>query len=182
MKHLLPPLPRLVIAAVAGLLPITGVAAEPAHPVKPLLWKVEGPAMAEPSYLFGTLHLGDKAVVTLHPAAEKAFGVATGLHVETAMDPASQIASMRAVMRDDGKTLNAAIGKDLAKRLDTELKAVNPELDAQPFQGFRTWMMAYSLPYLEQQMAGMKPLDLVLWERAEKEGKKTAGMQTVAHL
>jgi len=179
MKHLLMLLARTVVTAMAGWLPLTGAAVELEHPEKPLLWKVEGSAMAEPSYLFGTIHLGDKSVVTLHPAAEKAFGAATVLHVETAMDLASQMASMRTVMRDDGMTLYAAIGKDLAKRLDTELKAINPELDAEPFQGFRTWMMAYSLPYLEEQMAGLKPLDLVLWERAEKEGKKTAGMQAM---
>jgi uncharacterized protein YbaP (TraB family) len=59
-KHFLMLLPRLVVTLVAGLLPISGSAAEPVHPVKPLLWKVDGPGMAEASYLFGTIHLGDK--------------------------------------------------------------------------------------------------------------------------
>ena len=170
-------LPRLVVTAVAGWLPMAGQAAEPVHPVKPLLWKVEGQGMEKPSYLFGTMHLGDKAVVTLHPAAEKAFGEATMVHTEVALDMASQMESLQGMMRDDGKTLDAAIGAELAERLDEELKLVNPAFNAAPFQVLRTWVIAYMLPYLEEQMAGIKPLDLVLWERAVNEGKKTAGMQ-----
>ena len=41
------------------------------HPVKPALWKVEGKDLTKPSYLFGTIHLGDPRVVKLHPKAEK---------------------------------------------------------------------------------------------------------------
>ncbi|MCW1926359.1 TraB/GumN family protein [Luteolibacter arcticus] len=153
--------------------------AEAEHPAKPLLWKVEGPGIEKPSYLFGTLHVGDKKVVTLHPAADKAFKESAVVHTEAAFDMESQMASMPLMMRDDGKKLDAVIGEDLAKRLAAELKAINPELDATPFQPMKTWMVAYSLPFLPEQMKGIKPLDMVLWERAEKEGKKTAGMQEI---
>lgn len=36
------------------------------------------------------------------------------------------------------------------------------------------------LPMLPFQLEGGKPLDMALWDRAEKAGKKTAGMQTTA--
>ena len=170
---------RLAIAGTLGLSAIIPASAGPEHPVKPLLWKVEGPGLAEPSYLFGTMHLGDKAVVTLHPAAEEAFKKSAVLHAEVPLDMASQLASLDVMMRGDGKTLDEVIGEKLAKRLDLELKKINPELDSKPFQPMKTWVMAYSLPYLPEQLAGIKPLDLVLWERAEMEGKKTAGMQEI---
>lgn len=35
------------------------------HPVKPALWKVEGKDLTKPSYLFGTIHIGDPRVTTL---------------------------------------------------------------------------------------------------------------------
>ena len=38
------------------------------HPAKPLLWKIEGKDLVQPSYLFGTIHIGSAAVVTLHVA------------------------------------------------------------------------------------------------------------------
>ena len=155
------------------------VCAAPEHPAKPLLWKVEGPGVEKPSYLFGTMHIGDKAVVTLHPAADKAFEAASALHTEAPLDMKSQLGSMKIMMREDGKQLDDAIGEDLAERLAAELKNINPELNAVPFQPMKTWMVAYSLPFLPEQMKGIKPLDLVLWERAEKAGKKTAGMQEI---
>ncbi len=148
-------------------------------PAKPLLWKIEGQEGGAVSYLFGTMHLGDKAVTTLHPAAEKAFKASTVFHAEVALDMASQMAAIGVMMRGDGKTLDEVIGEKMSARLDAELKAINPELDAKPFQMMKTWMMAYSLPYLSEQLAGIKPLDLVLWERAEMDGKKTAGMQEI---
>jgi uncharacterized protein len=179
MKLLKLPLPRLAVNAAAILASVSALCAEPLHPVKPLLWKVEGPGLAKPSYLFGTMHIGDKAVVTLHPAAEKAFEASTTVHTEAQLDMKSQMASMADMMRADGKSLDDVIGKDLSERLAAELKAIRPELDAAPFQPMKTWMVAYSLPFLAEQMAGIKPLDLVLWERAEKAGKKTAGMQEI---
>jgi uncharacterized protein YbaP (TraB family) len=172
-------IPRLAIAA-ATLLSVMvplGAAPEQQHPVKPMLWKVEGPGLEKPSYLFGTMHVGGKSVVTLHPAAEKAFESATVLHTEAAMDMKSQLASMKDMMRTDGKMLDASIGEDLAKRFETELKKVNPDLDSAPFQPMKTWLVAYMIPFLPEQMKGIKPLDMVLWERADKAGKETAGMQ-----
>jgi uncharacterized protein len=179
MNFLTRPIPRLAIAAASFLSAIASVGAAPDHPVKPLLWKVESPGLEKPSYLFGTMHIGDKAVVTLHPAADKAFEAATVLHTEAALDMKTQMASMKVMMREDGKQLDAAIGEDLAKRVDAELKKINPELSAAPFQVMKTWTVAYLLPFLPEQVAGIKPLDLTLWERAEKAGKKTAGMQEI---
>jgi uncharacterized protein YbaP (TraB family) len=169
------------VAAVAlaclGLLAPAGAA--PGHPVKPLLWKIEGPEIAQASYLFGTMHLGSEALVTLHPAAEKAFAASTKVHTEVPLDAASQVAAAGVMMRDDARNLTAVVGEVLADRLELELKAVNPELDTAPFEPLKTWVVAYTLPFLPEQMAGIKPLDLVLWERAVEAGKKTAGMQEV---
>lgn len=166
-----------IVFACVGLLGAAGAA--PGHPVKPLLWKIEGPGVAKPSYLFGTMHLGSEALVTLHPAAEKAFTAATTVHTETQLDAASQVAAAGVMTRGDGKTLTEVVGEELAERLETELKAIHPELDLAPFEPLKTWVVAYSLPFLPEQMAGIKPLDLVLWERAVEAGKKTAGMQEI---
>ncbi|MCW1884818.1 TraB/GumN family protein [Luteolibacter flavescens] len=172
-------IPCLSFAATALLSFISPVHAEAEHPVKPLLWKVEGPGVEKPSYLFGTLHVGDKRVVTLHPDAEKAFKESGAVHTEAPLDMKSQIASMPLMMRGDGKKLDDVIGEELAKRVEKELKTINPDLDATPFQPMKTWMVAYTLPFLPEQMKGIKPLDMVLWERGAAEGKKTSGMQEI---
>src|SRR5690606_16831784 len=62
---------------------------------KGLLWKLEKPGEM-PSFLFGTMHLTDPRVVTLPPAAQKAFDGADTVIIETTevLDQAKLMAAM----------------------------------------------------------------------------------------
>ena len=169
---------RRIALSVAACLSLAPLHAEPDHPLKPLLWKIEGPAVEKPAYLFGTIHIGKTAAAKLHPVAEKAFNESTSFHAECSFDPATQTASIGMVTRTDGKELSESIGPDLSKQVEAELKHINPALDTTPFQTVKTWYVAYMLPMLSYMLDGSMPLDMDLWNRAEKAGKKTAGMQT----
>jgi uncharacterized protein YbaP (TraB family) len=160
--------------------PAARAEAELKHPLKPLLWKVEGKGLARPSYLFGTIHISKGPAVTLHPAAQKAFDDSSNFYAEVPLDTASQMATMPLMMRQDGKTLDEAIGEELAAGLNAELKRINPALDSTPFQPMTTWAAAVLPQILPHQMEGGKPLDLKLWDQAEAADKKTAGMEKPA--
>ncbi|GAA5122325.1 TraB/GumN family protein [Luteolibacter yonseiensis] len=166
----------LTLGGIAG----SSLAAAPEHPVKPLLWKVEGDGLKQPSYLFGTIHLSVPPVGTLHPAAETAFKAADVVCTEIPLDTATQMEIVPMLMRKDGKTLDESIGDKLAKELNDELKQVNPQLDSTPFQSLKTWGVAVTVPMLPYQLKGEQPLDAKIWERATKEGKATGSLETVA--
>jgi len=155
-------------------------AAEPEHPVKPLLWKVEGNGLKQPSYLFGTIHLSVPPVGTLHPTAEAAFEKADVVYTEIPMDAATQMEVLPMLMRKDGKTLDESIGEKLTKELNDELKQINPQLDSTPFQSLKTWGVAITLPMLPFQLKGEQPLDAKIWERATKEKKGRDALETAA--
>jgi uncharacterized protein YbaP (TraB family) len=148
------------------------------HPVQPVLWKIEGNGLKDPSYLFGTIHLGDPRVTKLHPKAEKAFEAADRFYGEIDLNPAKQIALMALFVRKDGKTLSEAIGPDLSKKVKAELKAIHPAFGSQPFEPMKTWVVAIQLPTLGLQLSGKQPLDAVLFERARKDEKKVGGLET----
>lgn len=148
------------------------------HPVKAALWKIDGPDLKKPSYLFGTLHLGDPRVTTLHPKAEEAFKEADHFYAEIDLDPQSQFAIIPKLMRTDNKTLTESIGPKLAQKLNTAFKDINPALSAAPFNTMKTWVVYATLPILELQMSGKKALDVVLYERAMKEGKEVGALET----
>lgn len=148
------------------------------HPVKTALWKVEGKGLKKPSYLFGTIHLGDPRVTTLHPNAEKAFKASDHFYAEIDLDPAKQMAMAAKVMRTDGKTLSASIGPKLSKQLNQALKDVNPALDSTPFESMKTWVIGTMIPVLEMQLSGKKALDVVLYERAQKDKKVVGALET----
>ncbi|RYD61699.1 MAG: TraB/GumN family protein [Verrucomicrobiaceae bacterium] len=171
-------LARTVMFLAAGCLAVNAQEAAPKHPEKPLLWKVEGDNLKNPSYLFGTIHLSTPPVGNLHPAAEKAFESANVVLTEIPMDLKTQMAMVPMFLRQDGKTLDDAIGEKLAAELNAELKAINPELDSTPFQTFKTWAIAMILPMLKSQLTGDKPLDSKLWDRATAAGKETGALET----
>lgn len=164
------------------LLPLTfSTAAEaPAHPLKPMLWKIEGKGLTKPSYLFGTIHLGSGPLATLHPTAEKAFQACDVLYTEIPSDEKTQLAVTQSMVRKDNKTLVQSIGEKLKNQVETELQAINPALDITPFQPLKTWVVAISLPMLKAQLAGEESMDTNLWKRAEEAKKQTDSIETTA--
>lgn len=148
------------------------------HPVKACLWKVEGKGLKEPSWLFGTIHLGDPRVTTLHPNAEAAFEAADAVYTEIDMSPAAQLAVAPLMMRSDGKKLTEAIGPKLTKQLNTVLQGINPALNTAVLEPLKTWAVAATLPILELQLQGDQALDAVLYQRAKKDRKSVGALET----
>jgi hypothetical protein len=174
MKYLLP-----AIALLFAITPISAHAeADLKHPVKPLLWKIEGGDLKKTSYLFGTIHLGGGPLDNLHPTAEKAFEESSLVLTEIPMDAKTQLGMTAGIMRKDGKTLSASIGPELTKQLDAELGAINPALNSELFQPMHTWAIAFSLPMLEAQLLGSTAIDKMIWDRAVKAEKKTDAIET----
>ncbi|MFD0893378.1 TraB/GumN family protein [Luteolibacter ambystomatis] len=168
---------RITWLAITIALPGLARTEEPACPVKPMLWRIDGKDLAKPSFLFGTLHVGNKVVTTFHPATVRAFNCAGIVYTEVPMDPASQVAASAAVLRTDGKTLTEAIGKQLTRQIEEELRAIKPGLDVTPLQPLKTWTAATVIPVLRSQLTGGKALDALVWERATNAGKQTAAIE-----
>ena len=152
--------------------------ADDVHPLKPMLWKVEGNGLTQPSYLFGTIHIGKPPVCNLHPAALKAFDSAESLYTEIAADETTVKLLSSLSKRTDGKSLYESLGKDRCTRVNELLRTINPAVTTKPFHNLSTWYLAATMPLLSYQLVGYKPLDLVLWDKATKAGKKTAGLET----
>lgn len=149
----------------------------PEHPLRPLLWKVEGKGLEKPSWLFGTIHLGDGPVAHLHPAVAKALASSDAVYTEVSMDPATQLGLARHFVRDDGKKLSDSIGEELHKQFAAELKAVNPALTPVVFESFKTWAVAVTVPLLKAQLSGATPLDGIIWQKAKEAGKTTGALE-----
>ncbi len=148
------------------------------HPVKPLLWKIEGKGMKKPSYLFGTIHLSDERVATLHPQAQKAFDQADVFFAEVDLSPEKQVTATTYLMRKGDESLSEIVGEKVVAALDRELKAINPQLSSKVFEPMNIWAIGAALPLLEDQLQGKKPLDMQLWEKATQAGKKTGALET----
>ena len=146
---------------------------------KPFLWKIEGESAT--SYLFGTIHLPDARVTTLHSSVEQAFKDSEYVYTEITLDTSDMLAQVNLLMLEADKTLVDIVEPELLQRANSLLENINPVLTIEPFLKFKVWALATSLPLLEQQLnnPGTLPLDAQLYQRAGAEGKGTGGIETM---
>ena len=147
---------------------------------------VDTPALVQletdpPSWLFGTIHMPDPRVTTLHPDVETAFRDADAVFTEIPMDPASAIAAASSTLRSDNRTLLDVLPQETWERLDTRLGKINPMLSAKLFLPMKTWAVYASLMVFESQLRypQAEALDMQLYRRAESAGKEVGGLETI---
>lgn len=154
--------------------------AEPAAPVRPtehpFLWVIEGEV---PSYLYGTIHIPDERVTTLPAVVDEALARADAVYTEIELDVVALARVAGGVMLEEGRTLRELLPDDLRTRLVAYLERKGYSLDG--FDATKPWVLATQLPLLDhlEEIMSKTPLDLVLYERARREGKQVGGLETV---
>lgn len=150
--------------------------AEVTPPARPFLWRIQG---ARPSYLFGTIHLPDPRVTTLHPDVERAVAECDALYTEIELNLKATSAALRATALPRGQELGDLIGPELTARLESFFEARNLSFAA--FRRMRPWAVATQVPLIAslRKQASMKALDVVLYETARGEDKIVGGVETV---
>lgn len=167
---------------------LAGIEAEAAKTAngKGLLWKIEKDGVA-PSYLFGTMHLTDKRVVTLTPEAQKAYDGAQTVVIETTDVLDEQKAAVALMSRPDlmmftdATTLDSLLSPEDKAIVEAGLKERGVPLAS--VQKMKPWMLAavIAIPACEQQrkQAGVQILDIKLANDAKAAGKEVAGLETM---
>jgi len=140
-----------------------------------LLWKIEKDGQAA-SYLFGTVHAEDPAVLALPKEVAAAFQSSQAFAMEVLIDESSIREATRGMFYRDGKkTLKAAAGDALYKRI---LTAVAP-------RGIAEDQLLYMKPWAVLTTIAMPEgktglfLDLALFKVATADGKATFGLETM---
>ena len=153
-----------------------------------ILWRIEREDIAEPSYLFGTMHVADPRITTLSEATLEALSQSRIGIFEL---PTSLAESQPEVMRLMGSNLELFMAEE-SKGMDAELteseKAAFSEALASKgmplamIRGLKPWFGAIliSLPNCAapDQMAGDIVLDDFLRLHFTENGKQTKGLET----
>ncbi len=144
----------------------------------PLLWKID---TSPPSWLFGTIHLPDRRITTLPAVVQNAFDQSTAFYAEIPMSSRMQMRVTRGMLRNDQKTLLDVLPRKIALRLQRRLEKINPNLTLSTYIGMKTWVVMMSLVSLESQSKYQKskPLDLALYQLAQRAGKRVGGLENV---
>ncbi|MBM3973066.1 MAG: TraB/GumN family protein [Planctomycetes bacterium] len=172
-------LPRLLVAqaptpAEKSAAPPT--AAAPTRIERPLLWRIELPT---PSYLYGTIHLADERVTELPPVVDEALERCDALYTELPMDMALLLKQMGRMQLPEGTTLRGLLGDALYDDVAAFVRQKGASMAM--LDRMQPWAVGAQLGLIDQmkQMAGKPPLDMVIYQRAKRAGKKVGGLETV---
>jgi uncharacterized protein YbaP (TraB family) len=169
---------RRAVSLIMGCLlaSVSGVAAADEHPGKPFLWKIEGKELRKPSFLFGITY--PPPPEGFHPQVEAAYAKCDVLMIEVPLDPEYEKKAIPLISRSDGKTLQEALGEDLANEVEGELKRMDPRLELVHFKDYKTWVMVWLLPSLKEHVMNVKTMSRLLADRASGEGKEIRPLAT----
>jgi uncharacterized protein YbaP (TraB family) len=147
----------------AGVLPDNGI-----------LWKISG-AAATPSYLFGTIHSEDPAVLDLAAPVKKAFASSGRVLLEILPDKEAMLSSSTAMLMMDGRLLSDLVGKSLYGKA---LKAMQTrDIPEVMLERMKPWAVAVTLSMPKPQTGIV--LDMTLYQSALEQNKQVFGLETV---
>lgn len=169
----------LLLAAPAA--PAQTAATPPSPPpaAKSLLWEISGNQLAQPSYVFGTIHLQCADALKVSDAAQKALANSQQIALEMDMDSPTLAQEVRASMAlPAGQTVQNCLSKE-------DYAAVSDYFTGQlkmPFAQMGTIKPFFLATLLYSQLLGCAPgsyeMTLVDWAKAHQ--REVIGLETVA--
>jgi uncharacterized protein YbaP (TraB family) len=139
-----------------------------------LLFRIEK-GDAQPSYLFGTVHLDDQRVLNLPQPVRAAFDESHTVVLEITLDETAILASAMGMLITDGRELRDLVGEELYLRTVTAMASRGvPEV---ALRHYKPWSVM-TLLVIPQPETGLF-LDLVLYQTARSEGKQLRGLESI---
>lgn len=143
---------------------------------KSLLWEISGNGLANPSYLYGTMHVGDKRAHNFSDSTMIAFNAAKAYAGELNMAEVDQAALLNMMKLQDGQKLHTLFTDDewesLVSYCQTKMH-VNPN----DFDDYNIFFI-YSLiaqGQFKNQMG--QAVDMYFYNEAKKSRKKLLGLE-----
>jgi hypothetical protein len=146
------------------------------HP-KGLLWKIDRPGYV-PSYIFGTMHIGDRRVVELPVPVEDAFDGADRFAMEMLLNYRAISFVTSHSFFDDGRTLRSVMKAEDYQRL-IKLLGDTLKMPEDMVQHMRPWavLTAMMMPG-ESQDSPEVALDMMLYRRAAERKIPLLGLES----
>jgi uncharacterized protein YbaP (TraB family) len=141
-----------------------------------LLWRIDHES-AQPSYLFGTMHVSDRRVLELPGSVRKAFSGArsAGFEAEMTDDDAERLFAMMVLPAE--RTLDGIIGPDLFEAI-ARLNGLDDEGRAK-LRRLKPWAVAVLLETTAAP-ADELTLDDVLQKDAQRQGKAVFSLESAS--
>lgn len=162
---------------VLSILPITTSAQKKDPPPQSLLWRITGNGLAEPSYLYGTIHLTDKRVFnfgdSLYAAIERSNGYAMELNPDSLMIEYFKEEKEDPVLLKD--VISSSDFNRIKKKLQERFGKSPNKITVKEFkESFNDW-----LTQLNENGSMQTIMDAYFYNVARRQGKWVGGIEDV---
>lgn len=165
-----------ILAAVALL--FGGMANAQTKPLEnTLLWEISGKAMAQPSYLFGTMHMMCEADFAMPNRVKKALAQSQKLVLELDMDDPAELAAMQKMVMSD-VPLSKTLTPEEYQKLDAILKK-SVGVGASTFENY-TLVSILSVVIIKALNCAPKSFELEFSQMAAQNKMEVLGLEKVA--
>jgi len=144
---------------------------------KSLLWKVTGNGLENPSFLYGTMHVGDKRVYKFTKSVMPSFTQSQAFAMELDPEEADPGAVMNLMKIDSGKLEDMFTPSEWATLDSFMLSTMSTSI--QKFNDFSPFFVYGILAQTKFKNQRGKPLDLYFHDEAQKSGKRMHGLETM---
>lgn len=139
-----------------------------------LLWEIGTPGQP-PSYLFGTIHSEEPAVLALPAQVEQAFDAADSVVLEVLLDLDAMLYSSQVMLLGDDRLLSEITGKSLFEQTSRAIETRGiPEI---VLDRMKPWAAAVALSMPAPETGEV--LDMLLYQRALQAGKQVFGLESI---
>jgi uncharacterized protein len=139
-----------------------------------LLWEVARPGQPA-SYLFGTIHSGDPAVVALPVAVQQAFDAANGVVLEVLPDQEAMLYSSQAMLLGEGRRLSEITGERLFEQVSRAIRTRG--IPVVVLDRMKPWAAAVTLSMPAPDTGEV--LDMLLYQQALQTGKPVFALESI---
>jgi len=139
-----------------------------------LLWEIIAPGLL-PSYLFGTIHSEEPAVLALPAQVEQAFDAADSVVLEVLLDLDAMLYSSKAMLLGEDRLLSEIAGQSLFEQTSRAIRTRGiPEV---VLDRMKPWAAAVTLSMPVPETGQV--LDMLLYQRALQAGKQVFGLESI---
>lgn len=146
-----------------------------------LLYQISGKDLAQPSYLYGTIHILPKEQFELPKSLERAFKTCTTLamEVDLNMSAGEKIAMAQRAVLADGKTLKDIMAPQDYIKLKMYCMDSLKWNESKFERSSRLQPMFFSSLLIQESMSNMASYEMEFNKMAKKQHKKTMGLETI---
>jgi uncharacterized protein YbaP (TraB family) len=142
-----------------------------------LLWEISGKGLAEPSYVYGTIHLICKEDFNLSESVKQTFQSSKQVFLEMDMDdPTLQVSMMQKMQLPAGETLKNKLGDANYKKLDSFMKR-EMSMSVVLFDRFKPMMVMSLLTQKLLPCTTMESFEMTFVKMAREQKKELLGLE-----